>query len=42
MSQEAETPMPVVSLGRVNVEEITSVFARVLFLLFLALGAEEG
>lgn len=31
-----------ISSGRVNVEEIASVFAQVLLLLFLALGAEEG
>lgn len=42
MSQEAEVWCSAFSSGRVNVEEIASVFAQVLLLLFLALGAEEG
>lgn len=41
VSQEAETVF-VDSLGRVSVEEIMSVFAQLLLLLFLALGIEEG
>lgn len=42
MRQEASNVVCVVSLGRANVEEVRSVFAQVLLLLFLAMGVEEG
>lgn len=42
MLQEASNVVCVVSLGRANVEEVRSVFAQVLLLLFLAMGVEEG